>query len=276
SEQNFTLPSEQRKIGMIFQDYALFPHLSVFDNIAFGIKNLTKDERAVRIEEMLELVKLSGLAERYPHELSGGQQQRVAIARALAYKPDLLLLDEPFSNIDSQSRSALMREIRTILKQQNVTAILVTHSKDEAFMFADKIAVFDQGKIAQVGSAKELYSRPANKYVADFIGKANYLTIRKHADDGVETDIGFISAHTTNQVDINKKVLMLRPEQLVVASENSSPLTILERLFCGSHWNYLIGHCEDKQLLVEAHTNDEFDLGSRVNLNVAAHSLVAF
>eukprot|EP00095_Tigriopus_kingsejongensis_P012413 maker-scaffold312_size212576-snap-gene-0.16 protein:Tk12413 transcript:maker-scaffold312_size212576-snap-gene-0.16-mRNA-1 annotation:"abc transporter" len=139
-DDQLNVPPEQRNIGMIFQDYALFPHLTVAENVSFGLTCWTKTDVTARVQEMLMLVKLEGLESRYPHQLSGGQQQRVAIARALACKPDLLLLDEPFSNIDTQVRHSLIKEIRKIFKEQGVTAIFVTHSREEAFAFADKLA----------------------------------------------------------------------------------------------------------------------------------------
>ena len=152
---------EHRSIGMIFQDYALFPHLTVFDNIAFGLRDLQKADVARRVEEMLKLVNLHGPGKRYPHELSGGQQQRIAIARALTNRPRLLLLDEPFSNIDSQVRQRLIREIRDILKTQKVAALFVTHSRKEGFAFADSVAVMHEGKIQQRGSPYDVYNHPS-------------------------------------------------------------------------------------------------------------------
>ena len=171
------ISSEQRNVGMIFQDYALFPHLTVAENIRFGISKWEKVAQKKQVNEMLILVKLTEFADRFPHELSGGQQQRVAIARALAYRPALLLLDEPFSNIDSQVRTELMSEVRSILKSQGVAAVFVTHSKDEAFVFSDRLALFEHGKIAQIGDAQQLYSKPKSKFAASFLGKANFIAI---------------------------------------------------------------------------------------------------
>lgn len=191
------VPSEQRGIGMIFQDYALFPHLTVAENILFGVSALSKPQAKARLEEMLSLVKLEGLAARYPHELSGGQQQRVSIARALAYEPQLLLLDEPFSNIDAQVRHEMMAEIRGILKLHNVSAVFVTHSKDEAFVFADTLALFNQGVIAQHGKAEELYTQPNSRYVADFLGSGNYLPAVMVDALHITTPIGTLVSTTT-------------------------------------------------------------------------------
>lgn len=169
------LPPEQRRIGMMFQDYALFPHLSVGANVGFGIVALPAAQRRARVAEMLALVGLDDRAGAFPHELSGGQQQRVALARALAPKPALLLLDEPFSNLDIHTRQMLASELRGVLKASATTALLVTHDQAEAFAMADRIGVMDQGRILQWGTGSELYARPADRFVAGFIGRGAVL-----------------------------------------------------------------------------------------------------
>src|SRR5690554_4373001 len=172
---------EQREVGMMFQDYALFPHLSVERNIGFGLRCWSKAERKKRVDEMLELVGLEAERKRYPHELSGGQQQRVALARSLASSPSLLLLDEPFSNLDVDTRERLAFEVRDILKQAGLTAILVTHNQAEAFAIADRIGVMEQGQIVQWGSPRALHEQPVNAFVADFIRHEALLTQRTQA-----------------------------------------------------------------------------------------------
>ncbi|REL28083.1 ABC transporter ATP-binding protein [Thalassotalea euphylliae] len=169
------LAPEKRQVGMIFQDYALFPHLTVEQNIAFGLSTLPKAEQAERVNHMLALLALSGFNQRYPHELSGGQQQRVAIARAIAPQPKLLLLDEPFSNIDARLRQSLMLELRQLFKQLQITAIFVTHNKDEVFTFADKMAVMAQGEILQFGSPADICQAPNSYHVADFLQLGSWL-----------------------------------------------------------------------------------------------------
>ena len=229
------VPSEQRGVGMIFQDYALFPHLNVADNILFGVKIASKDNRKQRLNEMLSLVKLDGLAGRFPHELSGGQQQRVSIARALAYEPELLLLDEPFSNIDAKVRGEMMLEIRTILKESNVSAVFVTHSKDEAFIFADKLALFKEGQIVQYGTAEELYTSPKDRYVADFLGQCNYLPAVVKSCSSVETTLGMINSTSTLLYPADYQgELMLRPQQLEITADETGNGMILERRFLGN------------------------------------------
>ncbi len=174
-------PPEQRGVGMMFQDYALFPHLSVEDNVGFGLRRLGRAERRERVQSLLELVGLAASAGSYPHELSGGQQQRVALARALAPSPDLLLLDEPFSNLDVDTRERLAFEVRDILKQTGHTAILVTHNQAEAFAIADRIGVMDQGKVVQWDTPYNLHHHPADGFVADFIRREHLQEQRSEA-----------------------------------------------------------------------------------------------
>lgn len=167
-------PPEKRNIGMVFQDYALFPHMTVAKNVAYGIKGRPTQKKAV-VNEMLELVGLSAFQDRYPHQLSGGQQQRIALARALATKPHVLLLDEPFSNLDEALKEQVRSDLKNILKQSGITAIFVTHDTRDALAVADRIAILKDGKLQQLGTAKELYQNPVNQYIAQYFGKVNWL-----------------------------------------------------------------------------------------------------
>ncbi len=254
---------EKRNIGMMFQDYALFPHLTVSDNIAFGLSNMSKAQKRERVDEMLSLVKLDGCAKRYPHQLSGGQQQRVAIARALAYKPSLLLLDEPFSNIDTQVRFELIADIRRIIKAQQVSAVFVTHSKEEAFAFADTLAVMHGGKIAQQGSPEQLFSQPNSKVVAEFLGTGIYLTAKVLTPTEYETAFGVVHSLTPNNADCQQGQVYIRPHHIQLceaAHSDANSLTILHRRFIGTRYVYRINiagqECEvaaeqDRVLAVE-------------------------
>ena len=268
------LPPEQRNIGMIFQDYALFPHLTVAENIAFGLKNETAQQKLIKVEEMLSLVHLKGYGDRYPHQLSGGQQQRVAIARSLAYKPDLLLLDEPFSNIDTQVRHELIREIRKIFKEQGVTAIFVTHSREEAFAFADKMAVMNHGVIEQYGTASELYYQPSSKFVADFLGGGSYLAAKRISDSEFETHLGVVEANAQQEIQVDAEcALLLRPQHVQIAADEESAVKVLEQHFMGDHCRYVIDVNGDRLLATSA---EALNVGDSVTVKVETQGVLAF
>lgn len=268
------LPPEQRNIGMIFQDYALFPHLTVADNVGFGLKGLSQQEKQHRVAEMLDLVHLSAFAQRYPHQLSGGQQQRVAIARSLAYKPDLLLLDEPFSNIDTQVRHELIGEIRKLFKAQGVTAIFVTHSREEAFAFADKMAVMNHGVIEQYGTASELYYQPSSKFVADFLGGGSYLPATRLSESEFETQLGVVEAQAQQPIELNACCeLLLRPQHIQISAAEKSSIHILEQQFMGDHCRYVI-ESNGSQLL--ASSSQALSVGQSVSVKVDTQGILAF
>ncbi|MEL7324513.1 MAG: ABC transporter ATP-binding protein [Pseudomonadota bacterium] len=268
------LPPEQRNIGMIFQDYALFPHLTVAENIAFGLKNETTQQKLLKVEEMLGLVHLKGYGDRYPHQLSGGQQQRVAIARSLAYKPDLLLLDEPFSNIDTQVRHELIREIRKIFKKQGVTAIFVTHSREEAFAFADKMAVMNHGVIEQYGTASELYYQPSSKFVADFLGGGSYLAAKRISDSEFETHLGVVEANAQQEIQVDAEcALLLRPQHVQIAADEESAVKVIEQHFMGDHCRYVIDVNGDRLL---ATSTQALNVGDSVTVKVETQGVLAF
>ncbi|MEZ8720817.1 ABC transporter ATP-binding protein [Vibrio pomeroyi] len=268
------LPPEQRNIGMIFQDYALFPHLTVNQNVAFGLRDMSEQDKKAKVQEMLELVHLDQYGDRYPHQLSGGQQQRVAIARSLAYKPDLLLLDEPFSNIDTQVRHELISQIRKIFKKQGVTAIFVTHSREEAFAFADKMAVMNHGVIEQYGSASELYFHPSSKFVADFLGGGSYLNAQRISDNEFETSLGLIEAKAQTEIELGADcALLLRPQHIVASHDVDSNLSVLEQQFMGDHCRYVI-EANGQKLL--ATSSEALEVGMPVTVKVDTKGVLAF
>ncbi|MFL7046033.1 ABC transporter ATP-binding protein [Vibrio cyclitrophicus] len=268
------LPPEQRNIGMIFQDYALFPHLTVSRNVAFGLRDMSEQDKTAKVQEMLELVHLDQFGDRYPHQLSGGQQQRVAIARSLAYKPDLLLLDEPFSNIDTQVRHELISQIRKIFKKQGVTAIFVTHSREEAFAFADKMAVMNHGVIEQYGSASELYFHPSSKFVADFLGGGSYLNAQRISDNEFETSLGLIEAKAQTEIEVGAEcALLLRPQHIVATHDVDSNLSVLEQQFMGDHCRYVIEASGQKLL---ATSSEALEMGMPVTVKVDTKGVLAF
>lgn len=272
NQQNLAkLPVEKRQIGVIFQDYALFPHLTVKENIAFGLQHKSRTEKQNMIEKMTALVRLTGLLERYPYELSGGQQQRVAIARALACEPRLLLLDEPFSNIDSQVRYQMIDEIKEILKSQQIPAIFVTHSKEEAFAFADKLAIMDKGKIVQIGHVDALYQMPINKFVAEFLGNVNYLECQITSENSFESPIGHyqfeqvLKFSNGKLIDCIKQVdWLVRPQSFQIHRDDSGSGFIIKKRFLGPYCQYDV-KINDKIFTVQSPKN--FPVGERVRLN---------
>ncbi len=222
------LPPEERSIGMVFQDYALFPHLSVEQNVAYGLGRATG--RAARVAELLALVGLEGLGRRMPHALSGGQQQRVALARALAPRPALLLLDEPFSNLDAGLRQAVRADVRRILRHEQVTAIFVTHDQEEALSLADVVAVMLKGRIAQVARPRELYERPLSRDVGAFVGAANFLP--------AEAD-GFIASCALGRLTLARPArgaveVLVRPELIALTPDPRAPHQVTERSYYGA------------------------------------------
>jgi iron(III) transport system ATP-binding protein len=285
SSANFFMPPEQRQIGMVFQDYALFPHLDVAANIGFGLHRLTGTERERRIDELLHVVHLTGVSRKYPHELSGGQQQRVALARALAPRPTLLLLDEPFSNLDVSLRERLSVEVRDILKDQEITAILVTHDQSEAFAIADEIGVMHQGEIQQWDTAFNLYHRPANRFVANFIGQGVFLPGKVISAQQVEIELGVLKGEilppyrTDNERCVKGCMVdvLLRPDDIVYDETSSLQAIIVRRAFRGAEILYTLRLASGATVLalVPSHHNHHA-IGEKISIRLEADHIVAF
>lgn len=265
------VPPEQRRTGMVFQDYALFPHLTVGENVAFGLQG--KPERPShrqiqrRVGEVLALVGLAGLERRYPHQLSGGQQQRVALARALAPNPSLMLLDEPLSNLDVQVRQHLRHEVRHILKATGISAIFVTHDQEEALAISDKIAVMRQGKVEQFGLPEEIYTRPASRFVAEFVTQANFLPARRLGNRW-RTEVGEWEIPldpSFNHWQVGE--LMLRQEDILLKPDEGGPAIILDRQFLGREYCYCLETPSGKQLHARTATTIQLPVGTRVRLS---------
>ncbi|WP_105253768.1 ABC transporter ATP-binding protein [Pseudoalteromonas sp. T1lg75] len=274
-DNRFVAP-QHRNMGMMFQDYALFPHLNVADNIAFGLKAMTRVNKAKRVKEMLALVHLEDCAHRYPHQLSGGQQQRVAIARALAYKPSLLLLDEPFSNIDHQVRFQLIADIRRIIKDQQVSAIFVTHSKEEAFAFADTLAVMHQGKIAQQGTPQQLFHHPRSKVVAEFLGTGLYLDAQKQDDYHFETQFGVVKSQQAVEGSEQVGQLYVRPHDLQLIADESGPVTVLSKRFVGTEYVYRVQVFGQELEVPVKQPEQEFLPGQKLSITITSHAVNFF
>lgn len=253
---------EDRRVGMVFQDYALFPHLSVSANIAFGLKHYRGDKNT-RVADMLRVVGLGGLEKRMPHQLSGGQQQRVALARALAPQPNILLLDEPFSNLDAALRAQVRAEIRAILREANVTSIFVTHDQEEALSLADKVAVMREGRILQFGTPHEIYSHPASREVAQFVGEANF--IRAQADGKMAKSV----LGELNLIEpLNGAVsLLIRPEAIQIG-ENGISARVVWSEFYGHNQRIGVMLADGTNLVIRADSYRVYPQGEMVQIAV--------
>jgi iron(III) transport system ATP-binding protein len=278
-EQSFVSP-EHRNIGMMFQDYALFPHLTVANNIAFGLSKMSKAQKQQRVDEMLKLVHLIGCADRFPHQLSGGQQQRVAIARALAYKPSLLLLDEPFSNIDTQVRFELIADIRRIIKATQVSAVFVTHSKEEAFAFSDTLAIMHRGKIEQQGTPEQLFAAPCSKGVAEFLGQGIYLSAEVLTATEYKTPFGLVESYIESKYNVSVGLIYVRPHQIELVADNQSDklskrATIISRRFIGSAYVYSVV-IDKQEIEVAAQYGQSFENNEQVIIKIKPHTVNFF
>jgi iron(III) transport system ATP-binding protein len=247
----------------VFQDYALFPHLNVLENVRFGLRGQPKAEAIARARDMLSLVGLADLGARFPHELSGGQQQRVALARTLAVAPPLVLLDEPFSNLDAAMRVETRQEVRAMLKQSGSSAILVTHDQEEALALADRVAVMEGGRIAQVGTPAQIYREPVSEFVASFIGRSNI--VKGHAIGGsAETIFGPLELQREAAGDVT---LAVRPEQITLAPDPAGAGLVVGREFRGHDQLYWV-RAGDRTVLVISGPVPIIDIGTRVRLAV--------
>lgn len=260
------LPPQKRNTPMVFQEYALFPHMTVFDNIAYGLRNrkVAKAEINDRVTEVMRLVNLSGLEKRYPNQMSGGQQQRVAIARALINNSELLLLDEPLSNLDAKLRESVRVELRMIQKQLNITMLYVTHDQQEALSMSDKILVMNQGVVQQYGTPREIYFSPKTKFVADFIGTTNFIE-GKNQSDNQPAAITYLDQRLVGDqtAELNQPVsFSIRPESIRLSQQpdeqmTSIPATIRHYMFLGEKVRYFLQDQAGKEWIVDAFDTDQ-------------------
>ncbi len=271
-DEAIDMPPEKRKIGFVFQSYALWPHMSVFDNIAYPLK-MAKIPHKVRkeiVKKNLELVELSSKTERFPHELSGGEMQRVALSRALVMSPDLLLLDEPLSNLDARLRENMQVEIRNIQKELKLTVIHVTHDQAEAMAMADRIAVMHKGAIIQTGSPEEIYESPTTQFVASFVGLNNILTgvvdtrgESIYINGNTHLRIPIVS-HTPVTLYNAQATVSVRPEDVMLGSNKSSRGIVTQKTYKGSHIEYVV-QSGDISLKVQSHPTDQYKVGDEVD-----------
>ena len=274
SSSNTHVPTEHRRVGMVFQDYALFPHLRVKENVAFGLQAMSRTSCQERTNTMLELVGLSGFEHRYPHELSGGQQQRVALARALAPNPVILLLDEPFSNLDPDMTIKMRSELYRLLRETNTTAILVTHDHQEAFAMADRVAVLQDGILIQYDTPEVIYHLPACQFVAEFVGKADFIP-GVVQNSQVETEIGAFPNQVRYQGH-SKVFVMVRPDDIKITQSPTGQARIMSRQFKGSQHLYEIQLASGHIVHSVEPSDHSYETDSKVSLEVIATHTVLF
>lgn len=272
------VPPERRKIGMVFQDYALFPHLDVAGNIGFGLHGLTAQQREHRVAELLELVGMTALAHRSPHELSGGQQQRVALARALAPGPELLLMDEPFSNLDITLRERLAVEVRDLLKATGTTAIIVTHDQHEAFAVADRIAVLAEGCLQQWGTAMDLYHRPANPFVAGFIGEGVMISGVVDAEGLLQNALGGFPCEVPGlSLKPGERARMLvRPDDIQHDDDSALKAEVINKAFRGAQFLYTLALPNGQSLVSLVPSHHDHAIGEMIGIRLEIDHVICF
>ena len=277
SDGRLFVPPHLRRIGMVFQDYALFPHLNVADNIAFGLSGHSAEARKARVAELLSLIGLPDYGGHYPHQLSGGQQQRVALARALAPKPELVLLDEPFSNLDADLRTRLSKEVRSLLKQENTSALLVTHDQQEAFAMADKIGIMADGRLQQWDTPYNLYHNPATPAIAGFIGQGVLLRGQMSGSHCVRLALGEFCGVVPHHCQSCREVdVLLRPDDVV--HDDNSPVSaeVLDKDLKGSYFIYTLKLDSGETVLAHVPSHHNHPIGSRIGIRLELEHLIAF
>lgn len=277
ADKRVNISPENRRIGMVFQDYALFPHLTVRGNIGFGINDLPPDLRKLKVRTLIQKTGLEGFEENYPHELSGGQQQRVALARALAPEPEIILLDEPFSNLDVNLRDALSREVKRIFKDMNSTALLVTHNQHEAFAVADEIGVMKEGRMLQWGTAHELYHHPKDRRVAAFIGEGVLIPGSVVENVGVKTALGLIRGRMNGSFTDGAEVeVLIRPEDIVHDDHSECVATIEQKDYRGPNIMFSLRTSTDERILSLVPSHHNHNIGDMLGIRVEVEDLVLF
>ncbi len=280
SAPSHTIPPDQRRIGMVFQDYALFPHLNVRQNVAFGLSRAERTGHSERIDHLLDLVGLADTGDRYPHELSGGQQQRIAIARALAPQPSVLLLDEPFSNLDVALRARLLDDVYRIIQAEGLTAILVTHDQQEAFAVADHVAVIANGRIEQTATPYELYHEPASRFVAEFVGLGTFIAATVLDARTLQTALGPIRTPVCLTSPTGTRVeLLLRPDDFRIHptgdAEGVFTAQICRKRFQGAETLYELD-CDNISLFASFPSHNNFDVNDTLYICPDLHHLILF
>ncbi|MGA1863264.1 ABC transporter ATP-binding protein [Deferribacter thermophilus] len=260
SSNTLNIQPKDRKVGFVFQDYAIVPHMTVKENILFGAK---KNDPG-KIESICRMLEIHDIIDRYPYEISGGQQQRLAIARALYHDPELVLMDEPFSNLDVNLRAKVSSEVREIIKKYGATALIVTHSREEAFLLADKVGVMNNGKILQWATPYEIYHMPANKFVATFTGEATFLRCTQLNDNTYQTPFGVIKS----DFNIKNPVLLIRPEDVLYQPDAPVKATIIGKEFKGPVISYKLKITTGDDLIATFPSHKNFNIGDTISISL--------
>ena len=277
SSPHIRIPPEQRNLGMVFQDYALFPHLTVTENIAFGLRHHSASARQKIVDRLLELIGMEDYGRRYPTELSGGQQQRIAVARALAPEPTLLLLDEPFSNLDVELRERLAIDVRNMLHAQNATAVFVTHDQHEAFVMSERIGVMNEGRLLQWETPFNLYHEPADRFVADFIGKGSFLRGEMSTPDSVTTELGRITGNRAYPWPKGTPVdILLRPDDVIIVDESPVRGVVTDRAFKGADTLYTLKLNNGMEMLSLKPSRYDYLIGSEIGIEIDIDHFILF
>jgi iron(III) transport system ATP-binding protein len=277
SRPGFVAPPEKRRVGVVFQDFALFPHLTVAANVGFGLRGVTGAERDARVAELLEAVGMGHSGGKFPHELSGGQMQRVALARALAPRPQLLLLDEPFSNLDVDLRERLSIEVRSILKAMGTTALLVTHDQHEAFAMADNVGVMHDGAIEQWDTAYNLYHRPMTRFVADFVGEGVLIQATANESDRIDTVLGSLRHCPGCEIRPGQAIaLLLRPDDVVHDDASALKAEVVKKTFRGAEFLYTLKLADGNQVLSLVPSHHNHAIGEQIGIKLDVDHVVAF
>ena len=277
SSPNTLLPPSQRRVGMVFQDFALFPHLSALENVAFGLQHFPSAQRAALAIEWLKRVGLADKAQAYPHELSGGQQQRVALARAMAPEPDLILLDEPFSSLDIEFRERLAGEMREILKKNRITALLVTHDQFEAFAIADQIGVMAEGKVIQWDTPYALYHQPINRYVADFIGRGVFVKGIVQASGKVNIELGELVLDPGHKNAVGEEIdVLLRADDIQHDDASPTQAEVVRKTFRGADFLYTLKLTSGTEIVAFVPSHHDHAIGEKIGIHLVADHVVTF
>ena len=277
SSPTIHIPPNQRRVGMVFQDFALFPHLNVLENVAFGLQHYNAPQRLALAAQWLKRVSLTDKANAYPHELSGGQQQRVARARAMAPEPDLILLDEPFSSLDIELRERLSTEMRELLKNNNITALLVTHDQFEAFAIADQVGVMAKGKVSQWDIPYELYHKPNSRYVADFIGRGVFVKGIVQADQKVKIELGELSLDQDHATQVGKEIdVLIRADDIVHDDHSPMQAEVVQKTFRGADFLYTLKLASGTQIFAFVPSHHDHAIGEKIGIHLVADHVVTF